>query len=78
MKIEIFGTGCAKCKKLEENVRKALEELGVNAEIVKVAKLEDIIERGIMITPGLAINGEVKSAGRVLSAEEVKKLIQKG
>ncbi len=78
MKIEILGPGCPKCKKLEENVRKALEELGMEAEIAKVTKIEDIIERGIMITPGLAIDGEVKSAGRVLSAEEVRKLIQKG
>jgi len=78
MKIEIFGTGCAKCKKLEENVRKALEELGIDAEIAKVTKIEDIIERGLMMTPGLAIDGEIRSAGRVLSAEEVKKLIQEG
>jgi small redox-active disulfide protein 2 len=78
MKIEIIGTGCPKCKKLEENVRKALDELGVKAEIAKVMKIEDIIERGVMVTPGLAIDGELKSTGRVLSAEEVKKLIQKG
>ncbi|MEM2991402.1 MAG: thioredoxin family protein [Halobacteria archaeon] len=77
MKIEIIGTGCPKCKKLEENVRKALEELRMKAEIAKVMKIEDIIERGVMVTPGLAIDGELKSAGRVLSAEEVKKLIEK-
>ncbi len=77
MKIEIFGTGCAKCSKLEENVKKAVEELGIRAEITKVTQIEDIIESGVMITPALAVDGEVKSAGKVLSVEDVKKLIQK-
>ncbi|MCX7679370.1 MAG: thioredoxin family protein [Spirochaetes bacterium] len=76
MKIEILGTGCAKCQKLEEIVRKASEELGLNAEIVKVKDVKEITNYGVMITPALAINGEVKLAGKVPSLDEVKKLLK--
>ena len=75
MKIEILGTGCPKCKKLIENVELAAKELGVTVEIKKVTDINEIMNYGVMVTPALAIDGEVKSAGKVLSKEEIKKLI---
>ena len=76
MKIEILGTGCPKCRQLNSNVERAVEELKIQADIVKVTNLNEIMNYGIMITPGLAIDGQVKSAGKVLSVEEVKNLIK--
>lgn len=77
MKIEIFGTGCPKCKKLEENAAQAAREAGVQAEIVKVTALAEIMKRGVMFTPALAIDGIVKGTGRVLSVEEIKSLLKR-
>lgn len=76
MKIEILGSGCAKCKSVEKLVRNVVEELGINAEIVKVEDLQEIINRGIMMTPAIFINGEAKIVGRVPTADEIKKLLQ--
>ncbi|GIU68781.1 MAG: thioredoxin family protein [Candidatus Woesearchaeota archaeon] len=73
MKIEILGTGCPKCKQLEANARKALEETGKNADIVKVTKIDKIIEYGVMSTPAIVIDGKVKAYGRVVDVEEIKK-----
>ncbi|MFC1709788.1 thioredoxin family protein [Candidatus Omnitrophota bacterium] len=73
MKIEILGMGCPKCKMLYENAKKAVEEKGVQAEVVKVEDMDKIVECGVMMTPALVIDGEVKSSGKVLSAEEIKK-----
>ena len=75
MKIEVLGTGCAKCKRLEENVRKALKEAKIKADVVKVEDLQEIIDRGIMFTPALIIDGDEKAVGRVPSVEEIKKMI---
>jgi len=75
MKIEILGTGCPKCKTLTSKAKKALQELGIEAEIVKVTKLKDIMDYGVMLTPALVVAGKVKSAGKVLTTEEIKKLI---
>jgi small redox-active disulfide protein 2 len=75
MKIQILGTGCSKCKMLLENTRKAVDETGVKADIEKVEEIKEIMKFNILMTPGLAIDGEVKAAGRVLSSEDVKKLI---
>lgn len=75
-KIEVLGTGCAKCNKLEETARKAAEELGVEYEVVKVKDINDIMSYGVMITPALVVNGVVKVAGKVPAVEEVKKMIQ--
>jgi small redox-active disulfide protein 2 len=77
MKIEVFGTGCAKCKRLEENVRKAVKEAGVTADVVKVQDLDKIIDRGIMLTPALAIDGEEVAVGRVPSVDEIKRMLKK-
>ncbi|WP_419765582.1 MAG: thioredoxin family protein [Arcobacter sp.] len=74
MKIEILGTGCTKCKALEENAKKALADAGVFAQIEKVEDIEKIMAYGVMSTPGLVINGEVKSTGKLLNSEEIKAL----
>lgn len=73
MKIEILGSGCPKCKMLEVNAKKAVEEKGVKAEIVKVTEIDKIIEYGVMSTPAIVIDGEVKSYGKVADVEEIKK-----
>lgn len=75
MKIEILGTGCPKCKKLAENANAAIKELGSDAEIVKVTKINEIMKYGVMVTPALAVDGDIKSSGKVLSMEEIKKII---
>jgi small redox-active disulfide protein 2 len=74
-KIQILGTGCAKCAKLTENAEKAAKEAGIEAEVEKVTDIKKIMEFGVMMTPGLAIDGEVKAVGKVLSVEEIKKLL---
>jgi small redox-active disulfide protein 2 len=72
-----MGTGCPKCKTTEKIVRKAVEELGIKAEIVKVDDLQEIINRGIMMTPAVLVDGEAKIVGRIPSPEEIKKLLKK-
>ncbi len=73
MKIEILGMGCPKCKMLYENAKKAVEEKGIQAEIIKVEDMDKITEYGVMMTPALVVNGVVKSSGKALSSEEIKK-----
>lgn len=75
MNIKILGMGCAKCKALEENTKKALEELGIQAEIEKVKDVNKITEY-VMVTPALVINEEVKVSGKVATPEEIKKYLQ--
>lgn len=77
MKIEILGIGCAKCKQLEENVRKALGPNGKGVEIVKVTDVDQILEHDVMATPALVINGEVKCAGRIPDVAEISGWIKK-
>jgi len=75
VKIQILGTGCPKCKKLTENAEKAVRELDCDYEIIKVTDINEIMKFGVMMTPGLAVNDEVKSVGKVLSPEEIKKIL---
>ncbi len=77
MKIEILGAGCPKCKQLMANAERAVEELNIQAEISKVTDIDKIIGYGVMMTPALAIDGTVVSVGKVLSKEEIKKIIAK-
>ena len=77
MKIEILGTGCPKCKKVVELTEHAVKESGIEAEITKVTDIKEIANRGVMFTPALAINGEVKSAGKIPSIEQIKKWLNK-
>lgn len=76
MNIKILGAGCANCDKLEALAKQAVEELGVDATFMKVKKINDILDYGIARTPGLVINEEVKSSGRIPSLDEIKKWIQ--
>ena len=74
-KIQILGTGCPKCGKLVENAETAAKELGIEYEIVKVTDINEIMKFGVMMTPALAVDGDVKSAGKVLSPDEIKKTL---
>ena len=76
MKIEILGSGCPKCKQLYGNVQEALKAAGKDAEVIKVEDINKITEYGIMMTPGLVINGEVKSTGKVLTSDKIISLIK--
>jgi small redox-active disulfide protein 2 len=71
-KIQILGTGCPKCKRLTENTEAAVKALGIEAAIEKVEKITEIMQFGVMTTPALAVDGQVKSAGKVLSPDEIK------
>lgn len=73
-KIQILGTGCPKCKTLTANAEQAAKEAGIEYEIEKVQDINGIISFGVMSTPALAVDGKVVSTGKVLSAEEIKKL----
>ena len=75
-KLQILGTGCAKCKKLTENAEAAAKELGVTAEIEKVTDIQEIMKHGVMMTPALVIDGTVKSVGKVLSVGEIKAMLK--
>lgn len=75
MEIKVVGSGCASCKKLLANTERAVEELKVEAKVIYVTDMEEIIATGIMSTPGLMIDGAVKSTGRVLNTKEVMQLI---
>ena len=74
-KIQILGTGCPKCRQLAENAKSAVQELDIEVEIEKVTDINEITKFGIMITPGLAIDGQVQSSGKVLGVEEIKTLL---
>ena len=71
MKIEILGTGCPKCKKLAELTEEVVNELGVSAEVIKVTDINKIIDYGVMVTPALVIDGNVKVAGKIPSKQEI-------
>jgi small redox-active disulfide protein 2 len=75
MKIQILGTGCPKCKKLAENAEAAAKELGVDYELEKVTQISDIMKMGVMMTPALAVDGQVKVVGKVASSDEIKAML---
>jgi small redox-active disulfide protein 2 len=77
MKIEILGVGCPKCKQLTANAEAAVKELNIQAEIGKVTDINKIVDYGVMMTPALAIDGMVVSAGKALSKDEIKKILLK-
>ena len=77
MKIQILGTGCPKCKQLAANAEQAIIESGIEAEVEKVSNLAEIMKFGVMMTPGLVIDGEVKSVGKVLSPAEIAQMLKK-
>ena len=75
MKIEILGTGCPKCSQLAANAEAAARELGVDFELRKVTRLADIAAYGVMVTPALAVDGEVKLAGKLPTPEQIKEIL---
>lgn len=75
MDIKVLGTGCAKCKQLFAEAEKAIAEAGVTANLSKVEKLDDIVTYGVMMTPALVIDGEVKCSGKLAKAPEIAKWI---
>ena len=74
-KIQILGTGCPKCKLLTANAEAAVKALGIEAQIEKVEKITEIMKFEVMMTPALVVDGQVKSAGKVLGAEDIKKFL---
>jgi len=77
MRIEVLGMGCPRCKKLAENAKKAVEELGVKADIEKVEDMDRIVSYGVMMTPALVLDGKVVSSGKIASVEEIREWIAK-
>lgn len=75
MKIQILGTGCPKCKKLAENAEAAATELNLDFELEKVTNINEIMAFGVMMTPALAVDGEVKASGKSLSTEDIKAML---
>ncbi len=75
-RIQILGTGCPKCKTLMANAEAAVKALGIEAQIEKVDKIADIMKFGVMMTPALVVDGQVKSVGKVLSTEEIRRLLE--
>jgi small redox-active disulfide protein 2 len=74
-KIQILGTGCPKCKTLTANAEAAVKALGVEATVEKVEKITEIMKFGVMMTPALVVDGQVKSVGKVLSSEDIRKFL---
>lgn len=77
MHIKILGTGCPNCQRLEANVKQALQELNLEAQVEKVTEIQDIMSYGVMGTPALVLNGKVEAAGRIPDADELKKILSK-
>ena len=75
-KVQILGTGCPKCRQQAENAGQAAAELGIEVDLVKVTDINDIMKFGVMMTPGIAVDGEVKASGRVVGAEAIKEWIR--
>jgi small redox-active disulfide protein 2 len=76
MKIQILGTGCAKCHQLTENAAAAARELGIEFELEKITDIVKIVEYGVLATPALAVDGKVKLVGKVASPAEIRELLR--
>ena len=74
-KIQIYGTGCAKCNKLQQHAEEAAKNIGIDFEIEKVDDMNDIMAAGIMMTPGLGIDGKVVSTGRLLNVKQIEDIL---
>ena len=76
MVLQILGSGCPKCQKLAQNAQAAIDEVGVDASVEKVTDSDKITDMGVVMTPALAIDGEVKSVGKVLSADKIAEILR--
>jgi len=74
-KIEVLGMGCVKCKRLFANTEQAIKELNITVDLVKIEKLDEITDRGVMMTPALIINDEIAAEGRVPDVKEIKAML---
>jgi small redox-active disulfide protein 2 len=74
-KLQILGPGCAKCVKLTEDAEKAAKELGLDYEIEKIKDIKEMVKFGVMVTPSFAVNGKVKSVGKSLTVDQIKKFL---
>ncbi len=72
MKIELLGAGCSKCRATKKLIKRVIQDLQVDAEVVEVSDLDEIVNRGVMVTPGVFVDGKLKSTGRVPSKEEIE------
>lgn len=75
MKIQVLGTGCSKCLKLMENTVAAVADMGLDCQVDKVTDIKEIMGFGVMLMPGLVVDGEVRSSGKVLSVDEIKRIL---
>ena len=78
MKLEIFGTGCTKCKRMYDNVNEAVKKAGLQADVVKGESLDEIVNRGVLMTPSLFVDGEEVVAGRVPTVNELIEILKEG
>lgn len=76
MKVQILGSGCTKCKLLEQHARDAVSSLSLDADVVKISEMEKIVEMGVMSTPALAIDGVIKSMGRLLTKDQIIEILK--
>ena len=75
LRIEVLGPGCARCELLERNVKAAVQEMGIEAEVTKITQIKEIAARRVMMTPALAVDGDLVSSGHLLTVHQVKKLL---
>jgi small redox-active disulfide protein 2 len=75
MKIEVVGPGCFRCVEAERNVNEALKQLGINAEVIHIYDMGEIVKRGVMFTPAVIVDGEIKTSGKIPTIDEIKKLL---
>ena len=73
--IKVLGPGCPKCRMVVANTQEAVKAMGIDAEVTKVENIDEIIKYGVMLTPALVVDEEVKSSGKVLSVDEIRKII---
>jgi len=78
MKIEVVGPGCQRCITTEKNVHEALKQLGISAEVTKVTDVAEFAKKGVMFTPAVIVDGQVRISGKIPSTEELKEVISKG
>jgi len=75
MKIEVVGPGCFRCVQTEKNVNEALKQLGINAEVTHIYDIEEMGKRGVMFTPAVIVDGEIKTSGKIPTVEEIKNFL---
>ena len=76
MKVQILGAGCPKCKMLEANAKEAIESLGIEAVTEKITDMDEIFNMGVMMTPALAVDGDVKTVGKLLTKDQIIEILK--